>query len=423
MSTSQSRVVLNGDHLEYFTHQLGLRQGDPISPMLFIIAVDVFQIMVVLANSLLKEPLSKRCPNSIIALQYADDTAIIANAGLETLTTLKIILRCFAQISGLTINYEKSSFVTFNLDRMEKWRARVVLMFKQESLPVQYLGMLLTISRPNRKEFLPLIERLEKRMEGWKGKLISRGGRLQLVKSVLTAIPIYYMMCLKLPKWVIDRIDAVRRAFLWGRNGKEGRAISLLNWPTVCMPTVVGGMGIHDLEVHNTALLLCWWRRAYAKEDCLWTVTITALKSTGNYSNGPKFWLVEGSFFWRALLKLLPNFRWSTSWEIGDGTSISFWLDAWHDQSLVTTLEQGQKPTQPKISLRDAVPITQLLLPDYELTIQLRLGRDKICWNWTAGGIYTAKSVYKLLKTGSREGCQTRYVWKLPVPTMVRIFA
>lgn len=87
---------------------------------------------------------------------------------------------------------------------------------------------------------------MEKRLEGWKGKLISRGGRLQLVKSVLTAIPIYYMMCFKLPKWVINRIDVVRRSFLWGRNGKEGKEgkeISLLNWPTVCMPTVAGGVG------------------------------------------------------------------------------------------------------------------------------------------------------------------------------------
>lgn len=129
-------------------------------------------------------------------------------------------------------------------------------------------------------------------------------------------------------------------------------------------------------------------------------MTIKALKSTDIYENGPKFWLVEGSFFWRSLIKMLPMFRWSTSWVIGDGASISFWLDAWHDQSLVTVLEQGEKPIQPKISSRDAAPIKQLLLPDVELTIQLNSGRDKFFWNWTASGIYTAKSVYGLLKTG-----------------------
>lgn len=166
LTTSQSRIVLNGDFSEYFTHQRGLRQGDPISPMLFIIAADVFQRMIASANNFLRKHLSKKCPKSIIALQYADDTAIIASAGLETLVTLKLTLRCFAQISGLKINYGKSSYVPFNLDRAEKLRAKVVLMFKQESLPIDYLGMPLSVTRPTKKSFLPLIERLEKRMEG-----------------------------------------------------------------------------------------------------------------------------------------------------------------------------------------------------------------------------------------------------------------
>lgn len=61
------------------------------------------------------------------------------------------------------------------------------------------------------------------------------------MKSVLMAIPIYYMMCFKLPKWVIDKIDVVRRSFLWRRNHTDGRATSLLNWQEVCMPTVAGG--------------------------------------------------------------------------------------------------------------------------------------------------------------------------------------
>ena len=110
-----------------------------------------------------------------------------------------------------------------------------------------------------------------------RGELISRGGRLQLVKSVLSAIPIYFMMCFKLPVWVIDRIDVIRRSFLWGRNDKEGRAISLMNWPTVCLPTRMGGMGLHDLGTHNVALLLRRWWRAYANPTSLWTTTVTVL--------------------------------------------------------------------------------------------------------------------------------------------------
>lgn len=117
-------------------------------------------------------------------------------------------------------------------------------------------------------------------MDGWKGKLISRGGRLRLVKSVLSAILIYYMMCFKLSKWVVDRIDVIRGAFLWDKNDKEGKAISRANWTTVCMLVKVGGMGIHDLALHNTALLVRWWWCAYTNPDCLWTSAITTLKWT-----------------------------------------------------------------------------------------------------------------------------------------------
>lgn len=61
------------------------------------------------------------------------------------------------------------------------------------------------------------------------GQIISRGGRLQLVNSVLSVIPIYFMNCFQIPKWAIQRMDRVRRLFLWGRNEREGRGISLLN--------------------------------------------------------------------------------------------------------------------------------------------------------------------------------------------------
>lgn len=423
LASSQSRIVINGEHSEYFTHKRGLRQGDPISPMLFIIAVDVFQRMIHVANNLLHEPLSGRCSQPIYALQYADDTAVIANASARTLITFKLVLRMFSNISGLKVNYEKSSFVPFNLDRRSVWETKLILMFKQASMPIDYLGMPLTVNRPRRSDFLPLIEKLERRMEGWKGKLISRGGRLQLVKSVLSAIPIYYMMCFKLPKWVIDRLDAIRRAFLWGRNDKEGRAISLLNWPTVCKPVRIGGMGIHDLAVHNVALLLRWWWRAYTSPTSLWTTTITVLKWTGLYEAGPSFWMVSGSFFWKALIRLLPIFRWSTEWKIGTGEAISFWFDAWQGQPLIKLLEPGGRPTQPKISLRDAAPIVTTLLPESDLTVTLNSGCDSILWKWTASGIYSANSVYKMLTTGGRIEFDHMYVWRLPIPPTVRIFA
>lgn len=122
-------------------------------------------------------------------------------------------------------------------------------------------------------------------------------------------------------------------------------------------------------------------------------------------------------------MRLLPIFRWCTTWMIGTGESISFWLDSWHGQPLITMLEPGQKPHQPKISLRDAEPIINELMPGYDLKVNLNSDRDALIWKWTARGIYSANSAYKILITGGKIEFEHAYLWKLPVPPTVRIFS
>lgn len=86
--------------------------------------------------------------------------------------------------------------------------------------------------------------------------MISKGGRLQLVQSVLSTIPIYHMCCFRLPEWVVKRIDQIRRSFLWAKVQNGGKGISLINWPVACLPRFWGGMGILNLGLFNIALLL-----------------------------------------------------------------------------------------------------------------------------------------------------------------------
>lgn len=200
LGSATSRVVINGEPSDYFHHQQGLRQGDPLSPMLFLLAVDVFQQMLRVANSTLTQPISSKISESILALQYADDTALVANADSSTLVTLKLILRIFSKVSGLQINYAKSSFVQFHLNQQDIRMVKLILECQQEELPITYLGMPLTTKKPTRQVLMPLIENFGKRLQGWRGKLISRGGRLQLVNSVLSSLPIYYMNCFRIPR-------------------------------------------------------------------------------------------------------------------------------------------------------------------------------------------------------------------------------
>lgn len=134
---------------------------------------------------------------------------------------------------------------------------------------MNYLGMPLTVKRPTRACYLPLIEKIERRLEGWKGKLISRGGRLQLINSVMSSIPTYVMACFRFPKWVIYRIDKIKRDFLWKKNEGPTQGVHLINWDAICIPKIWGGLGIPDLECRNIALLMRWWWRLGAEPESL----------------------------------------------------------------------------------------------------------------------------------------------------------
>lgn len=133
-----------------------------------------------------------------------------------------------------------------------------MLSCSRSNFPVTYLGLPLSVVKPNKDQFMPLVEKIEKKLGGWKGKFISKGGRLQLVQSVLSSIPVYHLMCFRLPQWLIRRIDKVRRQFLWGNSEENKKGLSLINWPTVCTPKTWGGLGLSNLNTVNIALLLRW---------------------------------------------------------------------------------------------------------------------------------------------------------------------
>ena len=144
-STSQSAVLLNGKPGPWLQCKRGLRQGDPLSPYLFILLADTLQQLIRLASAdgLLSHPLSDTLPCP--TLQYADDTLIIMKGDLPQLIHLKHILNSFSEFSGLHINFDKSTFIPMNISPDLASQMASALGCSISSFPQPYLGLTSTL--------------------------------------------------------------------------------------------------------------------------------------------------------------------------------------------------------------------------------------------------------------------------------------
>ena len=161
-----SAILLNGVPGKTFHCKRGVRQGDPLSPLLFVLAADLLQSALNAArnNGLLSLPIPLNHSQDFPILQYADDTLIIMEAKLDQLTTLKNILRLFSLSTGLKVNLSKSMLVPINMEPESSLSLDQSFGCTLGSLPFAYLGLPLSLRKPKVADFWPLISRCEQRL-------------------------------------------------------------------------------------------------------------------------------------------------------------------------------------------------------------------------------------------------------------------
>ncbi|RVW78875.1 LINE-1 retrotransposable element ORF2 protein [Vitis vinifera] len=331
LSSSSFAILVNGNAKGWVKASRGLRQGDPLSPFLFTLVADVLSRLMIRAEEtgITEGFLVGRDRTRVSLLQFADDTIFFSKASLDILQNLKIILLVFGQVSGLKINLGKSTISGINTRQEMLSSLALVLECRVSEWPLSYLGLPLGGNPKTIGFWDPVVERISRRLDGWKKAYLSLGGRITLIQSCLSHIPSYFLSLFKIPVSIASKIEKMQRDFLWSGAG-EGKRDHLIRWEVVSRPREMGGLGFGKTSMRNSALLGKWLWTFPRERSGLWHKVIASI-----YGTHPNGWdanmVVRWSHRcpWKAIAQVFQEFSPFVRLVVGNGERIRFWEDLW----------------------------------------------------------------------------------------------
>lgn len=202
-------------------------------------------------NNIISAPLrSNSCPDFPV-VQYADDTILVLTADITQVNQIRNLLLHFTTKTGLKVNYHKSVIIPINVSAAKLEIIKSTLGCQLGSFPFTYLGLPLSTHKLTIEDFTAMMQRIERRISGC-STLISYDARLQLIKSVYSSLPTYFMCCLALPLGVEEQINKYLKHCLCRNFGSEEMGTTMIAWDLVCKPKTQGGLGVLDLVNQNS---------------------------------------------------------------------------------------------------------------------------------------------------------------------------
>ncbi|KAK8629910.1 hypothetical protein V6N13_078727 [Hibiscus sabdariffa] len=371
----------------------------------------------------------RSCP-TISHILFADGCILFSKADEVNCRSVRRLLEEFQNVTGQTVNWDKSS-VFFSPNCSDGKRAHLsnILNFGPMEEDSSYLG-LPSIWGKNKKKALSFIkDKVRRKLQGWKTKLLNQAGKEVLIKVVVQAIPSYVMQCFLLPVTFCDELCSLITRFWWYNSKEKERGIHWLNWRKLCKPKDQGGLGFRDLRTFNKALIAKVAWRLIKFPDSLLARTLMGIY----FPDGDIFASSKGNN---------PSWAWTS---IKEGIK-----DKWIPQLPSLSV------SSPKPPLCTDVTVSRLILPDerrwnlgkleslfsteeVEAIISVPIGgedtKDELIWSGSRNGQYSVKSGYYILSVNdieeevpghSEDTLRNRplwkSLWKLKVPPKIRAF-
>ncbi|XP_013731064.2 uncharacterized protein LOC106434754 [Brassica napus] len=451
ISTVTYAVLINDQPFGLISPKRGIRQGDPLSPFLFVLCSEGLSHLLEVAerNGFLEGMKFHEAGPSIHHLFFADDSLFICKASCSQGRNLKRILNYYGEATGQVINLQKSS-LTFgnNIPELTKMSLKRIFGIYQEGGASKYLGLpeCFSGSKVDLLEYLK--DRTQNRLEAWYIRNLSQGGKEVLIKSTASAIPSFAMASFRLPKTLLKKLASIMANFWWSSDPNQ-RKIHWVSWEKLCLPKNLGGMGFRELECFNQAMLAKQgWNMITQPEGLLQSFLKSRYFPTGDF-----LYAAEGirpSFGWRSLLHGRALLIKGLQKRIGNGENTCVWTDRWVNDPVEGLRAPWMMNNHFEVNHKVASLIDNtskrwnveallqvFAIGDIEILLrnQPAVNReDFYAWKFNKSGKFSVKSAYWLAcDTKTRENCPEMLalpslnplkdsIWKVLTAPKIRIF-
>eukprot|EP00253_Pinus_taeda_P009325 PITA_09325 len=433
--------MVNGRPTEFFSATRGLRQGCPLSPFLYILMADS------LSRKLTQEQQSGTIPGIRIVqgvspmnhALFADDSLLLGGASMRIAKSFKTILQKYCSVTGALISERKSAVYGWNTDQQTIQRIASELGFKGYAKwdKIKYLGLPLTMGSNHNNLWEEVISKFNKKIAAWGGVWLTTGGKLTLIRSVLSALPTFQATLLMAPRQIADQISCLMRNFLWNVGKGNSNRFHLVNWEMVKRPIAEGGLQIRDPKQANLALgcKLLWQLISEPTHPISQVLNLKYLRNRSIISfnpvsspKGTQAWRLccKGIDFFRTHLYKIPgNGKKTLLWrdrimghpplsDINEITDLRVWLRSKGIRKIEDIAEWDNKGNWQSWTLPN-IPAhlkNQLNYFIDEITDFTPVHKDEEdSWGWGQTGVYTAKQGYLQMQS-KKDSLHPEAVWK-----------
>nr|XP_027096084.1 uncharacterized protein LOC113715980 [Coffea arabica] len=429
LSNNWFSLLINGSSAGYFKSSRGVRQGDPLSPALFLLVAEflgwgMHHLFCQDESRFYVSP-GLRVPY----LAFADDTLVFTRCSEGGLTSLKTFFDSYQAFSGQKINAHKSCFILST--RASSTHGSMVastLHFQQQFLPFTYLGAPVFKGRTTCVLFDPLVAKVQARLSHWSSRLLSSGGKLVLLRHVLTSMPMYLLQVMDPPRAVLLRLGKLCNAFLWDKPAGT-RGIHWTSWETICFPVAEGGLGFRSFaDMCSAFACKLWWR--LRKNESLWASFMHAKYVRGKHPI--QVTVARPSPTWRRLEGIRRVAENHIRWCVGRGF-VDLWYDRWLFEVPLADLVSIPDPPHMLLAeffddrgcnvekLQQWVP-AQLVhqIQDIQLFPEQQ---DRMVWVGSPTGEFATKAAWEVSRLKHNASMLDGFVWTRIVPLKISFFA